>query len=464
MATVDAKVLAHHGKNDGTWNVKISVYHKGQTKYIETEHFVTARQLTKNLEIKDTFLISIINKQLDNYRKEISKLGSALELFTAQTLKDYLIQNGEEIDFLKFSKEHIEQLRKERRKKFEQGKVKNKNCKNATSLNTVRNSLIDFFGKQSVSVKAINTSMLDEYDSYLRSERTMTRLDQFQREVTTTQKALGDASVHNYMKDLRTLFNACVKKYNIPRLNIKRIHHNPFEDYQIVAAPTTKKRNIPVEMIRELRDSSVKKGSSAELARDLFMLSFYMCGINAVDLYYARPENMVKGRLEYNRSKTEDKREDNAFISIKIVPEAKPLLKKYIGKLSERYSSNERLNHALSDGMEHLCKLLGWDKPVTFYWARHSFGTIARNKCGVHKDDVGEALNHVYEGHKSTDIYIEKDWSVIDMVQAKVIGYLKGTVQPRPEKKINLKNLLAEMTYEDLMSIVAEKFVQAKSA
>src|SRR5687768_14174881 len=73
--------------------------------------------------------------------------------------------------------------------------------------------------------------------------------------------------------------------------------------------------------------------SRAELARDLLMLSFYMCGMNAVDLYHLSHFRAGDKRLEYNRSKTSKVRKDDAFISIRIVPEAVPLLENISGAL-----------------------------------------------------------------------------------------------------------------------------------
>jgi hypothetical protein len=40
MATVSAKVFAHHKKTDGTYNVKICVHHKDQRKFIGMNHYV----------------------------------------------------------------------------------------------------------------------------------------------------------------------------------------------------------------------------------------------------------------------------------------------------------------------------------------------------------------------------------------------------------------------------------------
>jgi len=155
------------------------------------------------------------------------------------------------------------------------------------------------------------------------------------------------------------------------------------------------------------------------------MLSFYLCGINAVDLYNIAHYGYKDKRLEYNRSKTSGKRSDEAFISIKIVTEARPLLEKYAGKLRERYSSYTGLDTALCKGMKQMRNIAGLSFPVTFYWARHSFATIARNQCGFSKDDIAEALNHVDSEHRVTDIYIEKSWDRVDELQKAVMQYVR---------------------------------------
>ncbi|WP_242691513.1 hypothetical protein [Desertivirga arenae] len=56
---------------------------------------------------------------------------------------------------------------------------------------------------------------------------------------------------------------------------------------------------------------------------------------------------------------------------------------------------------------------------------RHPFASLARNSCRLSKDDVALALNHVDEGHRTTDIYIAKDWKIVDEVQEKVVELLR---------------------------------------
>ncbi|TYP88740.1 integrase-like protein [Sphingobacterium allocomposti] len=413
MATVSAKVYEHHKKADGTYNVKICVYHKGIRKYIDTTHFVVRKQLTKNFKIKDCFIADIVEQQLRKYRNTISDLEEKLDHFSAEALRDFLRDMDEEVDFVKFCDEHIKGLK-------EVGRIKS-----AENFNVVRNSLVDYFKTDSFSINQIHYTMLLSYERFLKSERTMTRTNQFGKPVTTTVKGVSNSAVHNYMRDLRTLFNAARNRYNEEDIGIFRIKHYPFKKYKIGSPPPrTKDRNNSLEEVLAIRDCATKSGSRAELAKELYMLSFYLCGTNAVDFYQLGGQNIRNGRLEYNRSKTAESRKDNAFISIKIVDKARPLLEKYIGKLTERYSTIGCLNKALSKGMEQICRQIGLSG-VTFYWARHTFANTARNDCRMSKDDVALALNHVDEGNRTTDIYIAKDWKIVDDVQSKVMEKLK---------------------------------------
>ncbi|GEM_PF-42335 len=51
------------------------------------------------------------------------------------------------------------------------------------------------------------------------------------------------------MRDLRSLFNKAAKEYNNKSLGIIRVTHCPFDHYEIVRSPKTKKRNIAIGKI-----------------------------------------------------------------------------------------------------------------------------------------------------------------------------------------------------------------------
>jgi integrase len=413
MATVSAKVFEHHKKTDGTYNVKICIHHKSDRRYLDTVHYVVKKQLTAKMKIKDSFINDLVDEQLKGYRKVISELGEKLNFFTAESLREYMRDKDADVDFIKFCQIHIEQLKKENRNGT------------AGTHRTVRNSLIDYFKRDSVSITEINSNMLVSYERFLRGKRTMTRIvteDGQTKEKTTD--GLSDSGLHNHMRDLRTLFNGACNMYNNEDLGIYRIKHYPFKRYKVGSAPVTKKRNNTLEEIIKIRDCVTKPGSRAELAKEIYMLSFYLCGMNAVDLYHLTRNNIRNGRIDYNRSKTQSRRKDNAFISIKVIEETRPLLEKYIENLSVRYSTYGVLDTALSQGMKQIRKLTGI-AGSTIYWARHTFATVARNTCRISKDDVALALNHVDDEHRTTDIYIEKDWGIVDDVQIKVVTLIR---------------------------------------
>ena len=425
MATLQAKVFKHHKKKtNGTYNIKIVLYHKERV-FIDTEHFVVDNQLTKKLKIKDQFILAQLDSKLSRYRKMISDLGEKLNYFTAEGLKEHLEGKEVKIDFLKFSTEYIAEL-----------KSREETEKTGSNLQTVKNHIVDFNNyREELPIEYITVDFIARFEKFLRSERIMMRKDQFGRISKKKGKPLPDASVHVYLRDFQCLFSAAMKKYNRPSLELIPIKHNPFEEYKIVDAPETEKRSLDIEQIIKIRDCQVEAGGRAELARNLSMLSFYLCGMNAVDFY--KKKYVVKnGRIEYCRSKTTGKRKDKAFISI-LIPEEAWILLDYADNVNTRYASIGNLNKALSKGMAILSELTGIDD-LEYYKFRHSFGNHASNTCRRPTKDVALALNHIEEGFKTTNIYIAKDWRIVDEVQQAVLKLLrpeKSFCQPEPFEK-----------------------------
>jgi integrase len=411
MTTINSKVLKHHQKIDGTYNIKICIHHNSNNAFINTNYFVSQPGLTKNLEIIDHTIREAVEKTLSDYRNAVNKLGKRAKFLDAKSLKEYLLNKDRQVDFMGFCYKHINNLK-------QSGKYRS-----ASNYTTILNSLIDFFGTEAVAIEEFNVRCIGQYECFLRKERILVRRNQFGKEITTKSPGLTDAGIHNYLRDFKGLFAAARRYYNNPYLGLLLIPYDPFDDYKIVESPKTRKRNIPVQQLKIIRDCEVKPGSRAELARDLFMLSFYLCGMNAVDIY----ENEYKvenGRINYNRSKTKIKRKDKAFISIKIPTEASDILLRYETVINQRYNKINNLNAALSAGMRSISKITGIPD-LTFYSARHTFGNIARNTCRKSKDDVALALNHIDQTYKVTDIYLAKDWRIVDEVQDAVLNVLR---------------------------------------
>lgn len=174
-------------------------------------------------------------------------------------------------------------------------------------------------------------------------------------------------------------------------------------------------------------------------AKDVFLLSFMLVGMNAVDLYTAT--DCKGGRITYQRAKTRNRRADNAEISIKLEPEVMALFEKYrdpsgqrVFKFYKLYSSMDTFCAALNKGLKKLGDIIGVDD-LEFYAARHSWATIANNDAGVDKYTVHEALNHVDETMRVTDIYIRKNWERIDKANRAVLDLLQLNLPSVDEPK-----------------------------
>jgi integrase len=74
--------------------------------------------------------------------------------------------------------------------------------------------------------------------------------------------------------------------------------------------------------------------------------------------------------------------------------------------------------------LKQIGNIVGADD-LEFYAARHTWATIASNSAGVDKYTIHTALNHVIQEMKVTEMYIKKDWQVIDKANRTVLDYVK---------------------------------------
>lgn len=159
MATVNAVVYDQLKREDGTYHVQIKLFHEEVRRFIETNQYVTARQLDENLKIKDKHILKSLDEILTDYRKTIGDLAPKLDFFTCYDLKAYLVNKDKEVDFIAFCSQHIASLREAKRDGI------------AYNHRAVRNSLVDYFKKQSVSILEINSGMLFAYEKWLQTDR-----------------------------------------------------------------------------------------------------------------------------------------------------------------------------------------------------------------------------------------------------------------------------------------------------
>jgi integrase len=437
MATFKICIFEHQKRTDNKYPVSIRVTWKRKCAYIKTEYYVTDKQIIKkSFTLKDIYIINELNRRIEKYEDiKSKKLGYRIDMYSAKELAQYFVNETKSgtdstINFIEFSRKHIELLKQQDR------------TTSASNLNRTINALIDFCnGRERISINEITSKFLVQFDNYLRTTRIIKRKNQFGKLITVKHKPLSEVSIFEYMTDVRVLFNAAMLEYNDEDKDEIKIYHYPFRKYKIKPRPDNTKRTITDEQLYRLINCPVDsfQAHRAIFSRDVFLLSFYLVGMNLADLYEADhfPDvgNMV--RVEYNRKKTKGRRQDKAFISIKVEPEAMPLFEKYRDKTGQRvfdfhtrYTTSHIFSSNVNKGLKVVAKWLfgNSDIPLSTYYARHTWATIARNKCDISKDDIDLCLNHVDLGRKVADMYIKKDWTRIDIANRKVINYVNSIV------------------------------------
>lgn len=233
-----------------------------------------------------------------------------------------------------------------------------------------------------------------------------------------------------YLRTLRTICGYAVKAGITNRYAFSGFH---------ITHEQTAKRSIPIGDMRRLLH--FHGSPSQEKYRDIFLLMFYLIGINSADLFTAKPSQVVGGRLEYERAKT------GRRYSIKIEPEAAELIGKYHGEkyllfVKDRWKSEKGFLHKMNDALGTLGERTVEELPtddlfaqpifrtvshpivpgLTSYYARHSWATYAYD-IGISTDIIAQALGHA-NGNRTTMIYIRPDRRKVDEANRAVIDYL----------------------------------------
>ena len=421
MLTIKAEIKKSELKVDGTYNVKIRFTLDRKVKRLSTNLFITSKDLTKSLKFKeDTSIKRAIDRLVLYYREQCFKLQLDQNHYSLDEIIEFL--NGEQekqqtIDFIKFSREWIAST----------------TIKGAPNYTTAINALVRFVGKEELDINLITLDFLESFKAFLNKEREI----RTKRLMQQGKRIPSNRSLSLYLISIKKLFNEAKKKYNKKEKNLILIPNSPFMELEIPKQEATRKRAISADIIKKLWKlpyKDMKKGYKStchyNLAKNCFILSFCLMGINSADLYNAT--EMEGYTIVYNRTKTKDRRLDKAQMKVDIPRLILPLVEKYKDKTGKRlfnfyqyYADEKDFNKAINYGLKEICTILEIDD-LEYYAARHSWATIALNKAGIDKYIVHAALNHIDDAMKVTDIYIERDFVNENKANAKVVKYVFG--------------------------------------
>lgn len=304
------------------------------------------------------------------------------------------------------------------------------------ATSTIRKQSVGDMFRRVIEIKNERTSQLFK-ETLKKLEKFCDIYNTFFESITPLWLTSFDASMKNlsinaraiHLRNLRNVFNIAIDE--------EITNNYPFRRYRI----RTESTQMRVLSVKEMRD--LYKLSELEryycLHRDMFMLSFFLIGMNLVDMSRLTEKNIVDGRIEYRRAKT------NKFYSIKIEPEARKILEKYKGEkhlisVFDNYRNYKDYLEVVDRALKKIGKvrhsrsgkimranyrypvMTPLNEKLTMYWARYSWATYAA-ELDIPKDTISEALGHSY-GSRVTGVYIKFNRDKIDKANRQVIDYL----------------------------------------
>lgn len=429
MATFKYLILPHQRKEDGTYNVKIRVTQNGKSKYIRTGQFVTDSDISRRkvdgrekIKIKNQAIIDYMEEMILGFRKKLLSAGIQSEQWDVERITEYLTSDtdGFRLDFIAFARKAINKMEKEGR------------IGTARIYQISLNAFIRFIGGDEIDISLITTTLLRDFEQFLREEPVQ-KGSRFGGTISMNRPK-GKRVLSLYLSQLRTLHNMAKDEYNDEDRGIIRIPYSPFSKYKIVPVPQPQHKTLTIEQMQQIIDLPYRTNRKPlrfhslnfNLAKDVFLLSFAMMGINCVDIYGAT--DISDNIITYQRTKTRARREDNAEMKVRIEPEIKRLFDKYRDPSGMRvfvfhqwYSQPETFNAAVNKGLHEIGTMIGVPE-LHYYYARHTMATLAANKVGIDIARVDEMLNHSDSALKLARVYIERDYSVLWEANRKLLA------------------------------------------
>lgn len=358
MATVKLILRKSKVRSDGTAPIYLRITANRKSRFlssgvnVEPKHWNDRRQEVR----RSHELAAAYNAKLHDLRVEAIQLS--LEADTAQQVKRQLDGSGGSLTA--YILRYIEGLDQDKRywgwKRTRVHLGKLQAC----------------FG-QHIDWKEIDRDALVQFERYLAKEQ-----------------GNAPSTIRKEMAILGRVFRQAVKDGEL------RADQNPFHLYDLPRAKPPERIKLTLQEIDQLASVTLEPGSWAALARDAWLISFYLGGMRFGDLASLKVENLKEGRCTYRMNKTE------RLVSLPIPEQAQSLLQLYLeGKEEDEFAlpflkrgddADPRKLRRRIGSKNALCnrfikvaaKRAGLDKAnnLSMHISRHSFADYARQKSG----------------------------------------------------------------------------------
>ncbi len=364
MATLSLTILPAKALKEGKHKVRIAVAHNSTTRYIVTDVIIDSEKEWKNGRVVKrpdaNFLNTCLAQKLQETRQAIDSLPYIEGLSCAELIDAMRRASGDKHKSLKDAFEEM---------------IGVSTVKESTKSNYKwQFAVISRYIPPSTPASAVTPLMVNR----LKAEM---------------MRKFSNGHVIACMTQLTSILRYCQR--------------NGYAEFTVLPtegvkkpAPEVRQSWLTPDQVRCIRDSAHSK-RAVTLFRDLFMLSYYLGGINLIDLSKINFRE-CDGHIKYVRTKTDRRPKVNQFVEFDIPKEANEIISRMMGddgKLKLWDINSESMCHYIHYytivTRKNLC-LPG----LTYYSARKSFAQHAFN-LGISESVIDYILGHSLGNSKS---------------------------------------------------------------
>ena len=300
---IEIKLFDHEKETAEGFPLVVQISHQGKRKrknlgFCKPQHFIVDGSTISEKHPDYDVLAPILMNLKIKARKLILQNYTDVE----KTFQELFAVDFSQIGFIDYAKSLISEMEEmaAQMKKFD---IKGAN-KITGNIKVYSNVIAQFENfAQNVSLQSLDYETLLRFKNY--------------------NLSIGNSksTVHLYLRTLRSIYN---KGILVHRLVDEKPFARLFEGLK-TRSYDSRKKYLDREAIFEMERTDLFIGTAKQKYLDLFLLQFYFGGCDLIDLYYLKERQLRKGRVVFDRTKTNT----GNRIDLKLHPNALRIIEKY---------------------------------------------------------------------------------------------------------------------------------------
>lgn len=416
MASVKLYLDKRRTKSDGTFPLKLKLFHQNKARYInyglafKPTHWNDEENMVSSSVKNSGRVKATIMKKLSGATVIIAENEDNINALSIDDLKDLIVENvfnkkkikaadsKERVLFLfEYAEELIDRLKKA------------KKVGNAGTYGNCLSSLKTYLKDKDIPIEKIDHTFLVEY------------------ETDCLSKGMKVNGISVYLRTLRAIINKAIDEGHLSQDSY------PFRKFKI-KTEATEKRAISKEEMQRVLTVELPEETRIWHARNYFAFMFNCRGMNFIDVAYLKRENIQGNRLVYRRKKT------GKLYNMKLTKKASELVQYYTkGKrlksddylfpiLPKETKGDEALERErfrnrrkyFNQDLKKIGEACELQTTLTSYVSRHTWASLAKF-AGVAPAVIGESLGH--SDLKTTETYLANfDTDILDDANELIVG------------------------------------------